>query len=44
LKEQTAENPDIFSYEDELEMPELPTDARNLTVDMLLGDQKKKPR
>jgi hypothetical protein len=25
-------------------MPELPLDAKNLTVDMLLGDYKKKPR
>jgi len=25
-------------------MPDLPSDARNLTVDMLLGDYKKKPR
>jgi hypothetical protein len=35
----------MFSYEneEELVMPELPLDARNLTKDMLLGEQKKKP-
>lgn len=34
----------MFTYQDELVMPELPLDAKNLTVDMLLGDYKKKPR
>jgi hypothetical protein len=30
--------------EEELQVPVLPADARNLTYDMLLGDTKKKPR
>jgi hypothetical protein len=43
-EEKIVDNPDMFTYEDEFVVPELPSDARNLTVDMLLGDQKKKPR
>jgi len=34
----------MFTYEEELQMPELPSDARNLSYDMLLGETKKKPR
>ena len=34
-------NPDMFSYEDsEIQMPELPKNARNLSYDLLLGDMK----
>jgi len=35
---------DFYNDTDELVMPELPADARNLTYDMLLGEQKKKPK
>lgn len=36
----------MFNYpeeEEELQMPDLPGDARNLTYDLLLGETKKKP-
>ena len=33
----------MFTYKDAFVVPELPSDARNLTVYMLLGDQKKNP-
>ena len=40
--EKIVGNPDMFTHEDKFVVPDLPSDARNLTVYMLLGDQKKK--
>ena len=38
------DNEVIEEEEEDLMMPDLPKDARNLTYDLLLGDTKKKPR
>ena len=34
----------MFSFEEEVEMPILPKDARNLTYELLLGTTIKKPK
>jgi hypothetical protein len=36
--EKILDNPDMFTYEDEFEVPKSPSDAGNLTVYLLLGD------